>query len=92
MQPAVGVDPREADTLPRDYIKIMGWCSGTDIFDSVCQVLFDPNVRNGKEIVKRLVEILEDHDWDCHQDSRYWDTPVVQEVMRELHPSWFEDE
>ena len=63
----------------------MGWCSATLIFDNVCDGLLEDTIR-------ALAVALEDGDWDCQQDSAYWGHPIVQKVMRELHPSWFEDE
>lgn len=83
----------------------MGWCSGTDIFDSVLsQFLNIPSETSRKppihadvsaevchRIVTALVDAMEDHDWDCQQDSAYYEHPIVQEVMRDLHPDWFTD-
>ncbi len=69
----------------------MGWCSGTQLFDSFCEIMFDPKNTDFNSILKEFINALEDMDWDCHQDSTYWDKPVVQQAMRELHPDWFED-
>ena len=41
-----------------------------------------------KEIVTILIEALQDHDWDCEQDSDYWDHPLVREAFKKLHPGW----
>lgn len=70
----------------------MGWCSGTQIFDAFCGIMFEPENTDFNEILKQFIAELENMDWDCHQDSAYWDKPVVQKAMRELHPSWFEDD
>lgn len=70
----------------------MGWCSGTLIFDNVCDVLLADEPQTKEETIRALAITLEDSDWDCQQDSYYWDHPVVQSVMKELHPEWFEDE
>ena len=70
----------------------MGWCSGTKLFDDLCSVFFDPKLTDFGVILKRIIVAFEDMDWDCHQDSDYWDTPVVQKAMRELHPDWFEED
>ena len=69
----------------------MGWCSGTEIFDVAVGILLERK-KADKEIIKALAEILEEHDWDCQCDSTYWDEPLVQEVFRELHPKWFEED
>lgn len=71
----------------------MGWCSGTDIFDAACKGIIGDKQRVSKEGIKALtiiVDSLEQHDWDCQQDSRYWDHPVVQQIFRAR--GWFEDE
>jgi hypothetical protein len=72
----------------------MGWCSATVIFDNVCDSLLVEGDKKPtpEETIRALAAALEDGDWDCQQDSAYWDHPVVQKVMRELHPRWFEDE
>ncbi len=70
----------------------MGWGSGTRIFDSVCGGLLSDEPLDKKEIITYLIDALEDGDWDCQQDSAYWEHPIVKEVMREIHPDWFEDD
>lgn len=70
----------------------MGWCSATEIFDEVCSALLDEGDKPSvEETLKRLVIALEDGDWDCQSDSRYWDHPVVSKIMGERHPNWFDD-
>lgn len=79
----------------------MGWCSGTDIFDIICEAMLspeninvDPNtgliVSNTKEVLKKVITELELMDWDCQQETEFWDSPIVQEVFKELHHDWFE--
>jgi len=71
----------------------MGWCSATVIFDNVAGALLGKTEKQSpKDVLKALVIELEDGDWDCQQDSAYWDNPVVKEIFQELHPSWFEDD
>jgi len=70
----------------------MGWCSGTVIFDAVCKVLLSDKPIDKKETVKHLARVLEDGDWDCQNESEYFHYPIVEGVMRELHPDWFEDD
>lgn len=72
--------------------KKVGCCSATQIFDAVCEGLLSEPQKDKKQVLKELILALEYGDWDCQQDSAYWDHPVVQKVMRELHPRWFEDE
>jgi hypothetical protein len=68
----------------------MGFCSGTDIFDPVVgwilENLKDEALQLGA--IRVLIIALEDHDWDCQDDSRWSNHPVVRRVMRELHPNW----
>lgn len=69
----------------------MGWCSGTEIFDRVVEILLEPHL-DKKKIIKELLDVLEDQDWDCQQDSLYWDHPLVRKVFEEVHPKWFTEE
>lgn len=68
----------------------MGWCSGTEIFDSVCSVLLDKKPADKKMVIKQLITSLEDADWDCQHDSAFWDHPLVSECFKEMHPHWFD--
>lgn len=72
----------------------MGWCSATVIFDNVCDALLkdEGKKQSPEDTLRALAVALEDGDWDCQMDSDYWDHPVVEKIMRELHPSWFEEE
>jgi hypothetical protein len=72
----------------------MGWCSGTDIFDAVAADVIDSELPEAAQerIIKTLINAMEDHDWDCQGDSDYYEHPLVQRVVKELHPDWFEDE
>ena len=71
----------------------MGWCSATGIFDDICSAIFD---KDGyieiEDVIKTLIEVLELNDWDCQTDSEFYDHPVVNKVLRALHPEWFEKE
>lgn len=83
----------------------MGWCSGTGVFDAVCSaLLLEPSKRkNAKRkfkitdlseevttAIRRLIDALENLDWDCQSESEFWDHPLVQSIMRERHPEWFD--
>lgn len=68
----------------------MGWCSGTDVFDTVVKDVLI-NKASKEQIIRNLIIALEDKDWDCHQDSDYYDNPKVQKIMKELHPDWEDD-
>lgn len=70
----------------------MGWCSATLIFDNVCDALLKEDKKpTTEETLKQLILALEDGDWDCQSDSDYYNHPIVQKLMKEIHPSWFDE-
>ena len=86
-----------AGTQTRAGESEMGFCSGTDIFDPVIKVIIestnaDISPTSKVVVVKSLINALEDHDWDCQDDSTYYNHPIVKQAMRELHPDWFRNE
>lgn len=63
----------------------MGWCSGTEIFNTVVEALLEGEVTNkDKKTIGELIVALEGNDWDCQRDSEWWYHPVVKEVYRKL--------
>jgi len=68
----------------------MGWCSGTEIFDTVCDNLIIDDKVNKKELLKSLIQVMWEHDWDCETDSEYIDDELVRECFIELDPDWTE--
>jgi len=69
----------------------MGWCSATIIFDSLCEALLDePDDIDKKKLLKRIITILWDNDWDCEWDSAYLRDPMVKEAFIELDDRWIE--
>lgn len=69
----------------------MGWCSATDIFDSMAyHVIVESAVAEDSkyQILLTLAKSLEEDDWDCQSDSVWYDDPLVQKVFKELHPDW----
>jgi len=71
----------------------MGWCSGTTIFDKVAGFILDCDYSEVQKfaVIMCLIDALEDDDWDCQDDSRYIDNPIVQRAMLELHPTWYSE-
>ena len=67
----------------------MGWCSGTQIFDDVLDLVLANDEVDKKELVKVLIEALGNQDWDCEGDSKYWEHPLVRDVFKEMYPHWF---
>lgn len=72
----------------------MGWTGGTDVFDGMVREISELDLPYEAQVrlLKALADLLEDQDWDTENESAYWDDPLVQEVMAELHPDWVEDE
>jgi len=68
----------------------MGWCSATYIFDGIMSAFLKDDKIDKKEFIKQTIIELENGDWDCQQDSAYYEDPLVQEIFKELHPTWFE--
>jgi hypothetical protein len=68
----------------------MGWNSGTEIFDTVVGAVLDDLSK--EEIIERLVEVMEDHDWDGQGDSEFFEHPIVRKIFEERNPEWFKDE
>lgn len=70
----------------------MGWCSGTEVFDKVVAYILKSTLTTADKagLIRILTEALENHDWDCQDDSIYANNPLVSKVMAELHPDWDE--
>ncbi len=67
----------------------MGWCSATEIFDNVCEELLGD--KSKVEVIKSLIDSLEQDDWDCQFDSKFIAHPIVQQAFIELNsdnPAW----
>jgi len=67
----------------------MGWCSATKIFDSIVYALLEEGDK--ETVIKELITVLEDNDWDCQYDSFYWDNPLIQKCFKSTSPDLFED-
>lgn len=69
----------------------MGWCSGTSIFDELAKYILSSGLPEDTQfaILLKVARILENEDWDCQQDSLYWQHPLVLRVFQTLHPDWF---
>lgn len=61
----------------------MGWCSGTPIFDTVCEEVLELSIPQAtkERILSKLIEAMEDHDWDCQGDSEYYDHQFVGKLL-----------
>lgn len=69
----------------------MGWCSATEIFDNMVEVILD-ETKSREDIITELVETLIFNDWDCEGSSKYWEHPTVRGIFIKLYPHLFEEE
>jgi len=72
----------------------MGWCSGTDVFDPVVKEILkikELSDNKKKHLIRTLIFALEDKDWDCQNESHYWNNRIVRSVFKEEYPEWFDD-
>ena len=69
----------------------MGWCSGTIVFDAVCDALLSDN-KDTEYAIKALIEALHDGDWDCEPDSEYFEHPVVKKCFIDMGYDYFYEE
>lgn len=71
----------------------MGWASAALIMSEVIGAV-QPHVTDQKAreaIYRPIIHALEDGDWDTQLDCMGAD-PAFDDLMREMHPRWFEDE
>lgn len=63
----------------------MGWCSATVIFDTLCEALiYDTDDVDKLKLLKVLINILWENDWDCEYDSSFITHPLVKQAFIEL--------
>ena len=70
----------------------MGWSSGAEVFDPVVESFISSNISRKEKIriIVALIKALEDQDWDCQFESKYWDDAVVVAAWQRVHPDWFD--
>lgn len=66
---------------------VMGWCSATEHFDVVAEIVLDKDsgISEGAavEILEALYLSLRGQDWDCQYDSEFCDHPIVQAIFEQ---------
>ena len=71
----------------------MGWASASlimnEIIDGIMPEVETKDAR--KRIYKPIIEALENGDWDT-QDECLGTDEAFDEVIKEMHPHWFEEE
>lgn len=56
----------------------MGWCSATEIFDSILDSVLEFIPEDKVEsVIESIAVPLWDADWDCESDSKYWNSHLV---------------
>lgn len=68
----------------------MGWSGAYRIFDVVAAHVLNKKEIDRKKLLRDLIDELESGDWDTQKDSDFWHDPLVQEIMKEKHPRWFD--
>ena len=72
----------------------MGWCGGTEIFDTVIQSLNRSVIQevDRDNIINDVIDILESCDWDTQCESLYWNKPFILSIFKKRNPEWFDEE
>jgi hypothetical protein len=80
----------------------VGWSSGHKIFDVVANCLVmdidanDPDKTDFTELAEDTLYVLkcalEDQDWDSHQESDYYNHPVIGHILGNEFEDELEDE
>lgn len=67
----------------------MGWCGGTAVFDGALD-LFLTHVPKEKrqELVKVWFKAVRDGDWDCLDESAYYEE-YIKPILLEEDPDWY---
>jgi len=70
----------------------MGWCSGTEIFDVICRFAVDSDIDESEKIalLRDVINVLHDMDWDCEYDSQYIDEPLIRKAFIKTDREWKE--
>lgn len=65
----------------------MGWCRGSDIAVGVINAVRRrvKNEETRAAIYRDVINELDNHDWDTHDDAIGYD-PVFDQVMQEMDP------
>lgn len=69
----------------------MGWCDGTDIFDGVAEAVLEEKLPDDVtvRILKKVIKLLEDQDWDCQPDSDFIEHEIIGPLIQ---PDGWNDE
>ena len=62
----------------------MGWGSGEQVFDVVAGSVLSVSYLRKEDVVTILTKVesvLSMLDWDCQNESRYWEDPVIGKIL-----------
>jgi len=61
----------------------MGWCGGTSIFDKTAKVVLAKKIsdKDKIEILEALAKEMEQHDWDCQDETSLRSSAIVRKVL-----------
>ena len=60
------------------------WCKGTYIFDDIMEYLIEDDQFERKNVIKIVIKVLENHGWNCQNESQYFDESDVIDAFEEL--------
>lgn len=72
----------------------MGWCSGTDLFDEVLDVIFALRVKDTVALVKSVktvIKAFESNDADCLMETKHSDSSIFVQAWVNLYPDYYWD-
>lgn len=70
----------------------MGWCSGTELFDAMADIVL-PMLETADQAAhyfEKAIDAFTNKDWDCINESRYWEHPDFKFAVSKLFPDWDE--
>jgi len=67
----------------------MGWASGSDLMESIINVISKeiPDKSKRYRIYRRIIIAMERHDWDTQNECIGID-PEFDKALKKLHPDW----
>lgn len=67
----------------------MGWCGGTAVFDGALDLFLKYVPKDERQaVVKLWLKEVRDGDWDCLDESNYFDD-FIKPVLLEEDPDWY---
>lgn len=66
----------------------MGWCGGTEYFDGAMNLFIDYVPKEMREpLMYAWYRFIRDGDWDCVNESEYWDE--LKEILKKNEPDYW---